>query len=252
MRLTAAEGSGVAPPSRTRPGASVRGVRVFDILSVVPTRSWSDDQLRDAVASSQNLYQVCLALEISPGARTYALLRRHINRLEIDAAHLPTVERRRTIRAWSDDALKRAVAENVPLAGVLRALGYTPSGGMHRYLRAYITDLGLDTSHFRGQGWSRGLALSGRGPRLSLDEILVRSSPYRSTSNLRQRLIAEGLKEGRCEHCGLSEWMGRELPLALDHVNGDPTDNRLENLRILCPNCHALTDTWCTRNRKPA
>ena len=149
-------------------------------------------------------------------------------------------------------ALGRAVAENVSLAGVLRTLGYTPSGGMHRYLRAYIADLGLDISHFRGQGWSRGLTLPRGRPRLSLDEILVRNSPYRSTSNLRQRLIAEGLKEARCEHCGLSEWMGRELPLALDHVNGDPTDNRLENLRILCPNCHALTDTWCARNRKPA
>jgi hypothetical protein len=225
---------------------------VFGILSNVRSRSWSDDQLRDAVATSHNLFQVCTALRISPGARTYALLRRHIDRLGIDAAHLPTVERRRTIRAWSDDDLKRAVAENVSLAGVLRTLGYTPSGGMHRYLRAYIADLGLDISHFRGQGWSRGLTLPRGRPRLSLDEILVRNSPYRSTSNLRQRLIAEGLKEARCEHCGLSEWMGRELPLALDHVNGDPTDNRLENLRILCPNCHALTDTWCARNRKPA
>ena len=102
----------------------------------------------------------------------------------------------------ADPDRMRAVAENVSLAGVLRALGYTPSGGMHRYLRAYIADLGLDISHFRGQGWSRGLALPRGRPRLSLDEILVRNSPYRSTSNLRQRLIAEGLKEARCEHCG--------------------------------------------------
>ena len=58
--------------------------------------------------------------------------------------------------------------------------------------------------------------------------------------------------EPKCADCGLTTWRGRSLPLHLDHINGDHTDNRLENLRILCPNCHATTDTWCARNRKPA
>lgn len=68
-----------------------------------------------------------------------------------------------------------------------------------------------------------------------------------SSSNLRKRLVAAGLKPPHCEECGLSEWRGRPIALALDHINGDHTDNRLENLRILCPNCHAQTDTWCRR-----
>jgi hypothetical protein len=120
---------------------------------------------------------------------------------------------------------------------------------MHRYIRAKIGELGLDTNHFTGQSWSKGRSFP-QGPRMRpLEEILVRGSTYR-TSALRLRLIAAGLKDSRCEICGVVEWRGNALSLALDHINGDPTDNRLENLRILCPNCHSQTHTWCGRNAR--
>ena len=138
------------------------------------------------------------------------------------------------------------------MADVLRRLGYEPNGGVHRFVVSHIRRLGIDTDHFLGQAWARGRE-NGTGFRARpLSEILVRNSTYTNVARLRKRLIAAGLKVARCERCGRDEWEGEALPLALDHVNGDPSDHRLENLRILCPNCHALTDTWCGRNRAPA
>jgi hypothetical protein len=151
-------------------------------------------------------------------------------------------------RSWTDDDLRAAVAANDTMSGVLRTLGYAPSGGMHRYLRTMVTALGIDTSHFVGRSWAKGRRV---GPirRRPLAEVLVERSDYTNSARLRERLVAEGLKQARCEACGLDSWRGRPLPLALDHVNGDHTDNRLANLRILCPNCHAQTATWCGRGR---
>ena len=60
----------------------------------------------------------------------------------------------------------------------------------------------------------------------------------------------EGKKEQKCEKCGLTEWMGKPIVLQLDHINGDNRDNRIENLRLLCPNCHSQTETFCRKNRK--
>jgi hypothetical protein len=121
---------------------------------------------------------------------------------------------------------------------------------MHRFIRQKIVTLGIDTSHFVGQGWLKGSRHS--YTKVPLEEILVENSTYTSSASLRRRLVAEGLREPCCDRCGVDMWFGQPLPLALDHINGDHTDNRIENLRILCPNCHAITPTWCHRNRPKA
>ena len=217
-------------------------------------RPYTDDELRAAVAMSSRLVHICRSLDIAPGGKTYRALRREIVRLKIDAAHVVGLEPGtvtrfvRADRRWTEAQLTKAVADSNTISGVCRALGYETSGGIHRYIAAAIRARNLDTSHFVGQAWAKGRRV-GSVTRRPLSEILVEGSDF-GTSRLRQRLIAEGLKLPLCEGCGLTEWLGERLPLQLDHINGDPRDNRIENLRILCPNCHALTPTWCVSKRR--
>lgn len=92
-------------------------------------------------------------------------------------------------------------------------------------------------------------AVRTRPQRKPIEELL---RPGVNRNHLRLRLLADGLKDARCERCGLTEWLGKPAPLQLHHVNGDGRDNRPENLQILCPNCHSQTDSWGGRNRGKA
>lgn len=119
-------------------------------------------------------------------------------------------------------------------------------GSVYPTLRAAAIDCGLDESHMDGQGWNVGNSPSVKIP---LEDILVKDSKYTNTTSLKKRLWSEGKKSRRCEECGIREWNGRPAPLALDHINGIRSDNRIENLRILCYNCHGQTDTFCGKNK---
>lgn len=215
----------------------------------VPPRRWTDEQLRLAVPGAPSWAEVCRRLAIRPGGGTYTALRAHCADLGLEAGHLPAPRGRPRRGSWDDD-LRAAVRASRSYAEVGRRLGYAPSGGIHRFLKAHIHRVGADVSHFTGRAWNRG-GSTVCAPVRPLDELLAYGSGA-SSATVRRRLIKEGLKEGRCERCGRSEWLGNPLPLQLHHVDGDHLDNRLDNLRILCPNCHAITETWCGRNRKPA
>jgi hypothetical protein len=142
--------------------------------------------------------------------------------------------------------LADAVALSSSFAGVLRRLGRPQAGGTQHHLARRIRAEGIDTSHFTGSSHNRGKAL----PRLTADEILVLLPPgstRRKASQLRRALRDKGVRD-RCDGCGLPPvWQRKPLVLVVEHRSGDWLDNRIGNLRLLCPNCHAQTATWCRR-----
>jgi DNA-binding CsgD family transcriptional regulator len=103
---------------------------------------------------------------------------------------------------------------------------------------------------FASQTWQAAMkrgAIVTRPQRTPTEEIFA-IGPLRNRANLKRRLISEGLKPPICATCGIAEWHGQRLTLALHHINGERLDNRIDNLELLCPNCHSLTDTYSGRN----
>lgn len=153
-------------------------------------------------------------------------------------------------RSWTDEQLIEAAARCRSIAEVIRTLGLKASGGTHQHIRHRMRLLNLDLPNRDPWAWMREPGANKGGRVRTFDEVLTHPSPMLNVGKLRERLIRAGLKDRRCEVCGISEWQGHPLPLHLDHIDGDRTNNLLENLRMLCPNCHALTPTWCRRKDK--
>ncbi|MYR04568.1 MULTISPECIES: HNH endonuclease signature motif containing protein [unclassified Streptomyces] len=146
--------------------------------------------------------------------------------------------------------LRVAVAESTSIAGTLRRLRRPVTGAQRALLRRWIAEAGISTAHFLGQAHGRGKAGTVRAKRP--EDILVKHDGRRRTPTrlLRRALREVGVPE-RCAECGIgSEWLGEPMTLEVDHINGDWGDDRRDNLRLLCPNCHATTSTWCRGGRR--
>lgn len=210
-----------------------------------PTRRWTDEQLAEAVKKSRTLNQVFKHLGLRVGGSQWATVAERIRELGLDTSHFKFQRVR-----YTDAELEQAVRSSVSFRGVARALGIEPNSSTTRRVRDRIKALGLSTEHFTGQGWNRGGRGLRRYPRKPLAEILVVDSKYASTVALKERLFEEGLLENRCALCKLGpEWRGKRLVMRIDHVNGVRDDNRLENLRLVCPNCDSQLDTFAGRNK---
>lgn len=153
------------------------------------------------------------------------------------------------VRSWTDEQLADAVKISYSYRSVIKHLGLVPAGGNYAQVQARMHELQLDTSHFTGARWNTGKTYHTKS-RTKLEDLLIENSTAQSYK-LKRRLYESGLKQPKCELCGWAEVAadGR-IPVELDHINGNRYDNRIDNLRILCPNCHSLQVTHRGKNKK--
>lgn len=147
---------------------------------------------------------------------------------------------------YTEEQFIEAVKTSTSVRQVLSKIGVKEAGGNYKVAKDKIKKLNLDTSHFTGMGWLKGQTHKHTTKPI---EYYLTEDSYHQSYKLKLRLISEGIKQHKCEKCGIMEWMGQPTPIELDHINGNNRDNRLENLRLLCPNCHAQTDTYRGKNK---
>jgi len=149
---------------------------------------------------------------------------------------------------FSDLDFIEAVRTSFSIRETLHKLGLAPVGGAYRTFYIRVKRLNIDTSHFTGQGHLKNKNHNWSS-KISLDQLLTANSSKVLGAHFKKRLLAEGFLKNICYKCGLKDfWCGQPIVLHIDHINGDHFDHRLENLRLLCPNCHSQTPTYCSKN----
>ncbi len=212
--------------------------------------------LAPIVASSHSLSDVLRQLGLTPNGGNHRMISMLVRRHGLDTSHFSWGGLRRAVQALSIESLTLLIQESTSFAEVLRKVGLPTEGRAHRELTRHVATLGIDTSHFTGSGWSRGLTASThpivahvtRSQTRPDEQVFVENSPQIRGEALRRRLLAKGWSYA-CAMCGISDWCAKPLTLEIDHINGVNNDNRLANLRFLCPNCHSQTETYCRRIR---
>lgn len=206
-----------------------------------PSR-YTPEALAQALDDATSLRDVIVALglEDSPYRRRYVSQR--IRSSGLDHSRL-----RGSHFRYTPELLAEAAAQSNSIRGVVRVLEARTVGGTEAHVGRLLKKYAIDTSHFTGASHGRGT----RSPtRIPAQQILVKApaDSGRTKARLLRRALDDVGVEVRCGGCGTGpEWQGRAMTLEIDHINGDLTDNRCENLRYLCPNCHATTDSYCRR-----
>ncbi|MGW4030426.1 HNH endonuclease [Streptomyces sp. NPDC004838] len=213
-----------------------------------PRRSYTREVLAKAAARSHSIRDMMLFMGLSPDDAPYSHIRKKLDQFGIDTSHF-TSGLRYGARALPRAELASAVAASSSLAGVLRALGLPADGARRELLKRSLRAYGISTEHFRGQGHNRGVPSPQRKSAAEILRRLDSGSPRTKTALLRRALDDLGVPHA-CSACGIDDiWQGKRLVLEIDHISGDRLDNRIENLRYLCPSCHSQTITFSNRSR---
>ena len=157
----------------------------------------------------------------------------------------------RCVRKYTRELLEKAVLECRSWSDLCRYFHRPLSGGTQQLIKSRVLEYGIPTDHFLGMAWSKGQPSH---KRKKADQVLIKDESRLKPphcAQLRRSLLEVGVSHS-CSVCGQgSVWNGRPLVLQVDHVNGNRFDNRLENLRFMCPNCHTQTDNWGSVPRQP-
>ncbi|MCH6160480.1 HNH endonuclease signature motif containing protein [Streptomyces marispadix] len=247
-KLGARPSTGTLSHIRRRVAAAGLDVSHFPGLNrseaIGPELPFSDDELTKAARSVRSLRALARALGVPDDGRSRAALRRMLREAGADVSHFTHAR-----VALPEGDLRQAVERSVSYAGVLRELGLPVTEANRMKVRRRAHRLDLDDGHFRRPAKREPQPVS--TGRAASDVLRVRPDglPRVRHERLRRALDDAGVPYVcvRCANSG--SWQGERLTLQIDHINGDWRDNRRENLRYLCPNCHAVTGTWCGRNR---
>ncbi|MEU1671318.1 HNH endonuclease signature motif containing protein [Streptomyces roseifaciens] len=209
----------------------------------MPVSPYTREALAEAAESSRTLSEALEKLGVDPKSSRRRYLHDRMRKLGVDTSHFEREGAR-----WTKEILEDAVAASSNMYEVLHRLSVDVVGGQHAHISRRVRAFGIDTSHFTAA------APGSRKRRRSPEELLTvqTSSKARREQSCRLKgaLLALGVAD-RCVLCGIeATWQGYPLPLEVDHIDGDWRNNRIENLRLVCPNCHAVTGTWCRGGRQ--
>ncbi|WP_225802873.1 HNH endonuclease signature motif containing protein [Streptomyces sp. NK15101] len=207
------------------------------------TSAYTKERLEAAARGARTLTEALERLGVDPRSGSRRYLHDRMRKLGVDTSHFE----REGVR-WTREVLAEAVAASTNMCEVLRRLGVEVVGGQHTHISRRIKAYGIDVSHFRapsrqGKPWR---------PRTPETLLVEQTGPQtrRIPSDRLAWALAESGAQKRCAMCGNDGlWRGRPLRLEIDHVDGDWRNNRIENLRFLCPNCHSATDNYRGRGK---
>lgn len=148
--------------------------------------------------------------------------------------------------SYTKEEFEAAVNSSVSVREALTKLGIANKGGNYGVFYRHAKRHGVCIEHFKGAAWAKGKTFA---PKDDISVYLSNAKPIGSY-RLKQRLLTEGIMKAMCVRCTGTHWLGQPMPLELDHIDGDSQNNQLENLRLLCPNCHSFTTTYRGKNQK--
>lgn len=203
----------------------------------------TDEEFIEAVNSSTNIHEALKKLGLASRGGAYSVFKLRCKKLNLSLEHFSVDKIIK--KEISDDKIIQTCSELKSRQSVLKEFGLRPDTNANvRWIDKKIQDLNIDTSHWTGMLWNKGKSL----PHLEIPAVNYLGTNKRIHSHsLKLKLIKQKILENKCFICEISEWQGKLLSLHLDHINGDHNDNNLNNLRLLCPNCHSQTDTYCRK-----